>query len=133
MGGIILKLCGMAVLSAFLCLLLKKWNADASVTVRLIAGVMLSAACIGAMSPLMELVSLLGESEAISGYVGILLRVLAVATVTHVTANICRDCGESTIAGYVELGGKIEILILSLPIMKEIIEKAMELLNVGSA
>ena len=132
MDGALMKICGIASLAAFLCLILKKWNADASVLVRLIAGVVISTACIGAMSPITQLVYTLGESEVLSSYSGVLLRVLAVAIVTHVTAGICRDCGETTLASYAELGGKIEILILCLPLMREIIERAMELLDMGA-
>jgi stage III sporulation protein AD len=53
-----------------------------------------------------------------------MLRVLAVAIVTHVCANICRDCGEGTVAGYLEIGGKVEIIALSLPTLKRLIELA---------
>ena len=131
MGALFLKICGACLLAAFLALLLKKWNADAAVTVKLIAGAVLSAACVGALLPLIETVTLLGENEALSGYVGVLLRVLAVAVLTHITSARCRDCGEATLASYAELGGKIEILLLSLPLMREIVDMAMELLSMG--
>jgi stage III sporulation protein AD len=57
----------------------------------------------------------------------VLLRVLCVAVITHVAANVCRDCGEATLAGYAELGGKIEILLLSLPLIEGIVGTVIEL------
>jgi len=50
-----------------------------------------------------------------------MLRVLAVAMVTHICATICRDCGEATLGGYLELGGKVEIIVLTLPMIKDIV------------
>ena len=60
-------------------------------------------------------------------YLKVLLQVLCVAFLTHICASICLDCGEGTIAEYVELGGKLEILILALPLMREILEIAARL------
>lgn len=55
----------------------------------------------------------------------IIIKVLAVAYIADFTAQICKDSGESAIAGKVELAGKVMIFYLAIPIIVTI----MELLN----
>lgn len=131
MGDLIFKTCGLAVISALLIALLKKWNADLAVFVKIAAGVLLVAACIASVAPIVEYVSELaafGERNEMLTAAEFMLRVLAAAIVTHICANICRDCGEATLASYMELGGKMEIVLLSLPLVKEIIDVSVGML-----
>lgn len=52
----------------------------------------------------------------------IILKVLAVAYIADFTAQICRDSGESAIAGKVELAGKVMIFYLAVPVMMTVME-----------
>ena len=52
----------------------------------------------------------------------IIMKVLAVAYLADFTAQICKDSGESAIAGKVELAGKIVIFYLAVPILLSILE-----------
>ena len=46
----------------------------------------------------------------------IMIKALGIAATAQVTADICRTAGENALAGQVELIGKTEILLLSLPL-----------------
>lgn len=52
----------------------------------------------------------------------ILIKVLAVAYVSDFSAQLCRDAGETAIAGKVELAGKVIIFYLAVPIMMSLME-----------
>ncbi|HWQ79277.1 MAG TPA: stage III sporulation protein AD [Anaerovoracaceae bacterium] len=52
----------------------------------------------------------------------IILKVLAVAYIADFTAQICKDSGESAIAGKVELAGKVMIFYLAVPVMVAVME-----------
>jgi stage III sporulation protein AD len=52
----------------------------------------------------------------------IILKVLAVAYIADFAAQICRDSGESAIAGKVELAGKVMIFYLAIPVMMSVME-----------
>ena len=68
--------------------------------------------------------------DAMGGGEGeILFRALGIATLTHITAELCRDCGESTLAGGVEMLGKLEILTLCLPLIAAVLETVGEILQ----
>ncbi len=52
----------------------------------------------------------------------IILKVLAVAYIADFAAQICKDSGESAIAGKVELAGKVMIFYLAIPVIMSVME-----------
>ncbi len=131
MSETLFKIFGVAVICVFLSMILKKSSPDASTLIKMVAGVILAAACVSFVSPVVsyvrELCGMSGAESSVSSGVGVLLQALAVATLSHVCSSICRDCGETSLAYYAELGGKIEILILSLPLLRQIVDMAVSL------
>ncbi len=72
------------------------------------------------------------ETVAASGValeVETLLKALGIAALTQITADICREAGEGTVAGQVELVGRIEIVVLSLPLASNLLMMARGLLS----
>lgn len=59
----------------------------------------------------------------------ILLKALGIAFVTETAASVCRDSGEGTLAGWVELAGKLEILLLAFPLIRTVMETVKLLLG----
>ncbi len=135
MSDILLKLFGAAIICVFVGLIVKKENSDMAALLRISGGALLAAACIYMLSPILsyinEIAAVISASENISEALGVLLRVFGVAMLTQICANICRDCGEGSIAQYVELGGKLEMLILSLPLFHEILDMAVTVLGMA--
>ena len=121
-GDTLLKICGCGIIAALFSLLLKRWGGDFSLLLRLVAGVAMGAVTVSAVSPILSFLTRIAGGSVMEPYLGVLLRVLCVSVITNFSAVICRDLGEASLAGYVELGGKIEILLLSLPLMEEIVE-----------
>jgi stage III sporulation protein AD len=58
-----------------------------------------------------------------------MLKALGIGLVCRFCEDICRDCGEGTLAGAVESVGRIAIFALSVPIMLEIIGVAEQMLQ----
>ncbi|MBE6694312.1 MAG: hypothetical protein E7589_06080 [Ruminococcaceae bacterium] len=59
----------------------------------------------------------------------ILFKALSIALLTHFCASVCRDAGEGGLATLAEMAGKLEILLLSFPLIKEILEAVLSLLK----
>ncbi len=130
----LVKLFGGAILGVMLIVILRKESPDSALTVKMVLGVMLALACIGTMTPVIEYIKEIGGSfggDGLSGAVEVLLKALAVSVLTHVCATVCRDSGESSTAYYVEMGGKIEILLLSMPLLRDMTDMALELLEMS--
>ena len=82
-------------------------------------------------SPLIDYVHTLTETAEAQAYTAPLLKALGVAVLTHCCGEICRESGESSIATGVETAGKVEILLLSLPLLEELLGIARSLLETG--
>ena len=131
MGELIFKVSGIALIAAMAALLLKKWGADFALLVKLGAGIFLATLCMQSVTPIVAYLEEACNGTELARYLKVLLRVLCVAFLTHICASICRDCGEGTIACFAELGGKIEIVLLCLPLMEDIFDIAARLLEMG--
>ncbi|MBE6649397.1 MAG: hypothetical protein E7614_07770 [Ruminococcaceae bacterium] len=89
------------------------------------AGVILLGVAVKELSIIKELL------EYVKGYGNLfepLGKALFVALLCQLTAEICRDFGENSIASKVELGGKLSIIYLSVPLIKEVLESARQML-----
>ena len=113
-------------------LILKKTGNDIATLLKLGVGIALGGACFYILEPLISYVYELSDGDVTSSLfpsVRIVLQVLGVAFLTQICSLTCRDCGEATMAYYVELGGKGEMLVLSLPLIKEILDTAVKLIG----
>jgi len=61
-------------------------------------------------------------------FVGILLKITGIAILTEFAVSICNDSGETSIASKIDLGGKIIILSMSVPIITSLLEVLLYLL-----
>jgi stage III sporulation protein AD len=59
----------------------------------------------------------------------ILLKALGVAFLTETAASVCRDSGEAGLATWVETAGKLEILLLSFPLIRTVLDTVAALLG----
>ncbi len=76
-----------------------------------------------------KLNSLIAENTLIEdGYITLLIKILAIAILSKITADFCRDCGFSSIASNMELAGKIIVLSIAFPMIEVIVELVQGLL-----
>lgn len=66
--------------------------------------------------------SLFDESSLDHSYVMILIKGLGICYVTNFAVSVCRDCGESAIASQTLLAGRIALVVISLPMIEDLIE-----------
>ena len=59
----------------------------------------------------------------------ILLKSLGLAFLTETAASVCRDSGEAGLATWVETAGKLEILLLSFPLIRTVLDTVSALLG----
>ena len=55
-------------------------------------------------------------------YIGTLLKMLGITYIAEFSSNICKDAGYQTIAGQIEIFGKLAVLVLSLPILMALLD-----------
>ncbi len=63
-----------------------------------------------------------------SGFLKILIKITGIAILTEFAVSICKDSGESAIASKVDIGGKVIIITMSIPIIKSLLETVLKIL-----
>lgn len=125
------KVGGAAIIAVCAAMILKGTKAEWAMLIRIGATITLSAILLPMLLTTVGYVKELGDTGIDKLSLEILLKALCIALLTHVTSSICKDAGESGIAGLVETAGKLEILLLSFPLIKEILLISSELLSLG--
>lgn len=123
-----LKLSGLAVLSAMLALILRRLRPEMGLAVTLAAGAILSVMLLPALESAVARVSAIARSGGVpDGYMTQLLKVGGVSLLTDFAAQTCRDAGEDGLALRVELGGRVTLIALALPFMEALLTQIMSL------
>ena len=123
----------MAILAVVVLLVLRQAKPEWGIPVRLAAtltamGVILSLAG-QVITTLSDLSTSLGTTALDGESWTLVLRALGLAFLTEVTASVCRDSGEGTLAGWVETAVKLEILLLSFPLIRSLLSFVAEVLS----
>lgn len=116
------KICGLALLAVVAFSAVRAMGRDFEIPMKLVAAVVFLGLILGMAAPLMRHVRQMLSEGAVSEYAELLLGALGIAVLTGVCADICRECREATVASYVELAGRLEILLLCVPLIRDILE-----------
>ena len=123
------KICALGIVFAIVCVLIKNYRGEFLIPVRLASIIVIFAAVIALISPIIKFLNgIMGQTMPIE-YMEIILKTLAIAYMTQISAELCRECGENSIAFGIETVGKIEIVILSLPLISNVISMSREFLQ----
>lgn len=125
----ILQLSGCAILSVFLIFLLRQLRTELALPARLAAVLLLCGAALALYLPVVERMRALFSLADGSDLATPVLRATGIALIAELTASFCRDLGEGSVADGVLLFGKLEILVLCLPLVDAVLEIAKELLK----
>ncbi len=91
------------------------------------AGIILLSVAVAELTGLKDFIDQISSFGNASLFTPI-IKALFVALLCQFTAEICRDFGENSIASKVELGGKTVIIYLSIPLIKEVLSSAGQML-----
>ena len=118
-------ICIIAVITAIIAIALKQSTPQISLVLSLITGVMILISIASYLPVFTEKIDfLMLQSGVDSEYAKVLLKSVGICFICQFSSDICRDSGQSALAGKVELAGKILILISALPLMEEILTTA---------
>ena len=120
----------MLLIAAFLTVLLRRYRPELAMGVGIVAGAIALLAVLKTVAPAVsQLQALLDGAALPQAYTAILFKALGICLLTQLTADACRDAGESALAAKAELAGKLLLLVLSLPLFEKITSLALSLLQ----
>ena len=81
------------------------------------------------ISGIIDLLTSLSNKTAINNeFLVLLIKITGIAFLTEFAVSICKDSGEVAIANKVDLGGKVIIISMSIPIIASLLETILKIL-----
>lgn|SRR5690625_2941772 len=118
-----------ALIASILYIVLKDLHESFAFLIVLIAGIVIFLAVIKQLGIIFQLLQSLGQKAAIDGmYIETILKIIGIAYIAELGANITKDAGLDSVASKIELAGKIFILVLAIPIITAVIEAILSFL-----
>lgn len=119
----LISICGICVVASIMCSLFSNFGREYSVYIKLAAGAAVLSIVIIYISPITETIYTLYEKAgADKQYLTILFKALGICYISQFASDICKDCGETTLAVQAELAGKIALMLLALPLFSTLSE-----------
>lgn len=119
----LLKVAAIGIVGCILALLIKKTNPEFSLVVTICVSVAAVGVCASMMGGIREAARLAEEVSGLSPAVfSPVLKCMGIGIVTKLSADLCKDAGQSAIASSVELAGAFAALYVSLPLVEAFFE-----------
>lgn len=128
----LIKIIGIGLSGAILSLIIKQYRPDIAVAVPILTAAAITLLCAPYISAVIEMFEQIADRSGISSqHLKIVIKIIGIAYICQFAADICRDVGEGSVAAKVELGGKVLIISLSVPIIYDLLGLAAKIVSFG--
>ena len=125
----IIKVIGIGLLALIIIVILRQYKPEYAIYISLIAGVLILTFSLSQITDIVHLLKdMASKANMNSQFLGIILRITGIAILTEFAVSVCEDAGEKSIGHKIDLGGKMIIISLSLPIMTSLLETILKVL-----
>ena len=109
----IVAVCLIGIISAFLSVMIKKYNPEYSLAIGIVTGVLILGVIFGHITGVIARVQqLLRATNIPLEYIEILFKSLGICFLTQFASDACKDAGETALSSKIETAGKLMILIV---------------------
>lgn len=125
----IIKIIGIGLVALVIAIILKQYRPEFAIYVSMIAGVLILVLIMDKFTGIINLLKSISDKTYINQqFLGILLKITGIAIITEFAVSICSDAGEKAIASKIEIGSKVIIIAMSIPIISSLLELIVEIL-----
>ncbi len=125
----IIKIIGVGIIALIIIIIIKQYRPEFTIYVSLIAGAIILMLIMDKLSAIISLLTSLSSKTAINNeFLVLLIKITGIAFLTEFAVSICKDAGESAIANKVDMGGKVIIISMSIPIIASLLETVVKIL-----
>lgn len=126
----IVKIIGIGLIAVVTILILKQYKPEFAIYVSLIAGIAILFISLTQLSGVLDLFKNISSKANInSQYLSLLLKITGIAFLTEFAVSVSNDCGETAIAHKMDLGGKVIIISISIPIITALLETILKIIQ----
>ena len=125
----IIKIIGIGLIALIIIILLKQYKPEFAVYVSLIAGALILMLAIDKLVGIISLLQSLANKASINTeFLTLLIKITGIAFLSEFAVSICKDAGEAAIASKMEIGAKLIIISMSIPIISSLLEIILKIL-----
>lgn len=126
----IFKIAAIGVIAALLIVFLRESKPEIALIVSLAAGALILSFVVDYLVEVFRVFEILMEKSGIDKeLIGAVIKIVGIGYITEFAADICLDSGNKAIADKIQFGGKVLILVISLPLLNAMIDIILSLLQ----
>lgn len=125
----IIKIIGVGLIALIIIIVVKQYRPEFTMYVSVAAGIIILLLVMDKLSAIIDLLTNLANKTSINNeFIFLLIKITGIAILTEFASSICKDSGETAIASKVDMGGKVIIIAMSVPIIASLLETILKVL-----
>lgn len=125
----IIKIIGIALIALIIIILLRQYKPEFAIYISLITGVIILVLVMDQLKGIVSLLQSLADKTSVNTrFLVLLIKITGIAFLSEFAVSICKDSGEGAIASKIEIGSKIIIISMSIPIISSLLEIILKIL-----
>ena len=125
----IIKIIGIAFIALIIIIMLKQYKPEYAIFISILTGILILFLVMDRLTGIINLIESIQNKFAINTqFIALLIKITGIAFLSEFAVSICKDSGEAAIANKIELGSKIIIISMSIPIISSLLEIILKIL-----
>ena len=125
----IIKIIGIALTALVIIIMLKQYRPEYAVFISILTGVLILVLVMDKLTGIINIIQSIQDKFGINTqFIAILIKITGIAFLSEFAVSICKDSGEAAIASKIEIGSKIIIISMSIPIISNLLEIILKIL-----
>ena len=125
----IIKVIAVGIIAIIIVIIIKQYKPEFAIYISIITGAIILYMIFGKLQGIINLLQNIGSKAGVnSQFLSLLLKITGIAFFSEFAINICKDAGEGAIASKIDIGSKVIIVSMSIPIISSLLDVILKLL-----
>ena len=125
----IIKIIGIALIALIIINMLKQYRPEYAIFISILTGVLILFLVMDRLTGIVNLIESIQDKFSINTqFIALLIKITGIAFLSEFAVSVCKDSGEAAIASKIEIGSKIIIISMSIPIISSLLEIILKIL-----
>ncbi len=125
----VIKIIAVGFIALIAIIIIKQYKPEFAIYISIVAGIIIIYMIVDKIEGIIKLLQTISNKSGInSEFLRLLLKITGIAILTEFGVTICKDSGEGAIANKIEIGSKVIIISMSIPIISSLLEVILKLI-----
>ena len=125
----VIKIVGIGFMALIIAVILKQYRPEYAIFISILTGILILFLVMDRLTGIINLIETIQDKFAINTqFIALLIKITGIAFLSEFAVSVCKDSGEAAIASKIEIGSKIIIISMSIPIISSLLEIILKIL-----